>query len=245
MSQNIEVKRFFGGGVAVTDRLTNFDRGLAQGFSSGYGSVNSARRYVRFSKRSLDIVLSILMLPVLLPVIAILYLAVRLDGGAGLFSHARVGRNGQVFQCWKIRTMVPDADKRLQALLAKNPEARAEWNRDHKLQNDPRITAFGNFLRQSSLDELPQIWNVLKGDMSLIGPRPVTETELARYGGHAWAYLAIRPGVTGLWQVSGRNNVSYKERVALDVRYYCELSFGNDLRILFKTVGAVISRTGC
>ncbi|WP_315901587.1 sugar transferase [Salipiger bermudensis] len=207
--------------------------------------LGSAARYNGVQKRVLDLVLSIIMLPALLPVIALLYIAVRLEGGPGFFGHRRVGRDGKTFRCWKIRTMVPDANARLAALLESDPEARAEWERDHKLRNDPRITRLGAFLRKSSLDELPQIWNVLKGEMSLIGPRPVTEPELERYGGQKWVYQSMRPGVTGLWQVSGRNDVSYEERVELDVSYYKELSMISDLRILFRTAGAVMNRTGC
>ncbi|MBE9637055.1 sugar transferase [Salipiger mangrovisoli] len=206
---------------------------------------SSGRLYDRAPKRLLDVVLALTMLPMILPIVALLYVVVRLDGGAGFFGHPRVGRNGETFRCWKLRTMVPDAQERLEHLLATDPIARAEWDKDRKLRNDPRVTRFGDFLRRSSLDELPQIWNVLKGEMSLIGPRPVTLDELDRYGGHKWVYLSLRPGVTGLWQVSGRNDVSYDERVQLDASYYNELGLRSDLRILRQTVGAVLGRTGC
>lgn len=196
-------------------------------------------------KRMVDIGLALLMLPIIIPIVAVLYLPVRREGGPGFFGHARIGRDGAVFRCWKIRTMVPDAQARLEALLASDPAARAEWERDRKLRNDPRVTRLGNFLRRTSLDELPQIWNVLKGDMSLIGPRPVTAEELERYDYHVWAYLAMRPGITGLWQVSGRNDLSYAERVQLDVSYCQSVSFGTDMRILARTAGAVLQRTGC
>ncbi|WP_353475677.1 sugar transferase (plasmid) [Salipiger sp. H15] len=195
-------------------------------------------------KRGLDVVLSLLMLPMLAPVILCLYVAARMDGGPGFFGHARVGRNGELFKCWKIRTMVPDAKERLEELLATDPEARAEWERDQKLRCDPRVTPMGDFLRRSSLDELPQIWNVLRGEMSLIGPRPITEPELERYRSRKWVYLALRPGVTGLWQVSGRNEVSYDERVDLDSEYFHTLSLRSDLSILSRTVGAVLFRSG-
>ena len=154
--------------------------------------------YAGSMKRLFDVVLSLLLLPMIVPIVAILYVLVRRDGGAGFFGHARVGKDGKVFKCWKIRSMVPDAQERLEHLLATDPAARAEWERDRKLRNDPRVTRFGNFLRKSSLDELPQIWNVLRGEMSLIGPRPVTASELDRYGAQAWVYEALRPGVTGL-----------------------------------------------
>ncbi|PSK82498.1 lipopolysaccharide/colanic/teichoic acid biosynthesis glycosyltransferase [Limimaricola soesokkakensis] len=201
--------------------------------------------YNRFAKRLLDLVLVAILLVPLLPVIGTLYLLVRREGGPGFFGHERVGRNGVTFKCWKIRTMVPDAEARLAALLASDPEARAEWERDHKLRDDPRVTRLGALLRKTSLDELPQIWNVLKGEMSLIGPRPVTEAELSRYGHQSWVYLSLRPGVTGLWQVSGRNDIAYDERVALDARYLERLSMPLDLKILIQTVGAVLNRTGC
>jgi len=200
--------------------------------------------YRHRAKRAVDLVLSALSLPVLVPLIAILYFAVRLDGGAGFFGHSRVGRDGVLFRCWKLRTMVPDAQQRLDRLLEEDPVSRAEWERDRKLREDPRITWFGNFLRRTSLDELPQILNVLKGEMSLIGPRPVTVPELERYHRYKWVYLSLRPGITGLWQVSGRNNVSYDTRVQMDAAYFQGLSFLSDIRILFQTVGVLFARTG-
>ncbi|EDQ03422.1 Undecaprenyl phosphate N,N'-diacetylbacillosamine 1-phosphate transferase (plasmid) [Sulfitobacter indolifex] len=207
-----------------------------------YSSAGST--YPQVLKRLFDIVISIIILPILVPIIAALYILVRAPGGPGFFGHQRIGKGGKVFRCWKLRTMVPNAEKRLQALLDRDPEARAEWEQDRKLRNDPRITKFGNFLRKSSLDELPQILNVLKGEMSLIGPRPVTADELAKYGPHRSIYLAMRPGVTGLWQVSGRNGVSYAARVLLDRRYFEEMSLSMDVYILLRTAGAVLSRTG-
>lgn len=195
--------------------------------------------YSQSVKRPLDVAISIVLLPILLPVIFVLYALVRASGGPGFFGHARIGMDGRRFRCWKLRTMVPDAEERLNALLNTDPSARAEWERDRKLRDDPRITKFGDFLRKTSLDELPQIYNVLKGDMSLIGPRPVTAEEIARYGVHKPFYLAMRPGVTGLWQVSGRNDISYSERVALDSRYFREVSLGLDLSILVRTATVV------
>jgi lipopolysaccharide/colanic/teichoic acid biosynthesis glycosyltransferase len=197
------------------------------------------RLRVRISKRVFDIVLSVVLLPVLLPVIAALWVLTRRDGGPGFFGHTRVGLNGRSFKCWKIRSMVVDAEPRLQAHLAENPEAAAEWARDHKLAEDPRITRLGNFLRRSSLDELPQIWNVLKGEMSFVGPRPVTRIEMRKYGHCRTAYLSLKPGITGLWQVSGRNEVSYDERVAMDVQYLQTMSIWTDIKIILKTAGAV------
>jgi exopolysaccharide production protein ExoY len=195
-------------------------------------------------KRPLDFVLAILMLPVLVPVVMALWLIVRRDGGSGFFGHERVGRDGKTFRCWKMRSMEVDAEAKLASFLATNPEAAAEWARDHKLDADPRVTKIGRFLRRSSLDELPQIWNVLRGEMSFVGPRPVVADELARYGASKWVYLQGRPGITGLWQVSGRNDVSYDERVALDQRYGREMGFGLDIKIMAMTAGAVVYGTG-
>ncbi|KIC36398.1 exopolysaccharide biosynthesis protein [Leisingera sp. ANG-M7] len=184
------------------------------------------------------------MLPVLAPVILLLWILARRDGGPGFFGHTRVGRDGRLFKCWKVRSMVADAEARLQAHLDADPAAAAEWERDHKLANDPRISRLGHVLRKTSLDELPQIWNVLKGEMSFVGPRPIVTRELAKYGSSAPAYLAQTPGITGLWQVSGRNDVSYEERVALDVAYLRRRSFPGDLQIILRTGSAVLGRTG-
>ena len=186
-----------------------------------------------------------LLLLLLAPLIGALWLIVRRDGGPGFFGHQRVGRHGRLFRCWKIRSMVPDADARLTRHLAENPAAAAEWARDFKLTDDPRITRLGAFLRRSSLDELPQLWNVLMGQMSLVGPRPVTPAEYASYGRSQRYYSRLRPGLTGLWQVSGRNATGYRARVALDVGYYWRASAMLDLRILLATAGVVLRRTGC
>ena len=200
--------------------------------------------YAKIGKRSFDILLALMLLPILVPVIGALWAVVRLDGGPGFFGHVRIGRNGQAFKCWKVRSMVVDAESRLQSHLDANPEAAAEWERDHKLTNDPRINRLGHILRKTSLDELPQIWNVLKGEMSFVGPRPIVTKELAKYGSGVSAYLAQKPGITGLWQVSGRNDISYEERVALDVSYLSRCSFGLDLKIIVKTGAAVLGTTG-
>lgn len=200
--------------------------------------------YLRWPKRLFDLLLAALILPVLMPVIAVLWALVRLDGGPGFFGHSRIGRGGKVFRCMKIRTMVPDAEGRLATYLAANPEVAAVWAKEFKLENDPRITPIGKFLRKTSLDELPQIWNVIRGEMSFIGPRPVTRPEMEKYGSDARFYKALRPGVTGLWQVSGRNDVSYDERVALDVKYFRTASLAQDVSILFRTAGAVLHMTG-
>lgn len=162
-----------------------------------------------------------------------------------LYGHERLGKNGRRFTCLKFRSMVADSDVVLREHLSNCAEARLEWERDFKLRNDPRITRFGRFIRRTSLDELPQFWNVLKGEMSLVGPRPVTSAEIQRYYGDlADDYFSVRPGITGLWQVSGRSHVTYSERVRLDSRYVRNWSLAGDVVILFKTVFVVISREG-
>ena len=166
------------------------------------------------------------------------------DGAPILYGHYRVGRGGKLFRCLKFRTMLRDSDRVLADLLRDNPKSRAEWETDRKLLNDPRITPVGRFLRISSLDELPQLINVVRGEMLLVGPRPVTVAELTRYGMVRWHYLSVRPGITGLWQISGRNNTTYEERVALDVRYVENRSLRSDLVILLRTISVVILKDG-
>jgi undecaprenyl-phosphate galactose phosphotransferase len=178
------------------------------------------------------------------PLLLAIALAVRCDGGAALFGHRRIGVGGTSFRCWKFRSMVPDAEAVLAHTLATDPEARAEWERDFKLRNDPRVTPLGQFLRKSSLDELPQLFNVLKGEMSLVGPRPIVAAEVERYGLAMEEYRACKPGITGLWQVSGRNDVDYAERVELDRRYAWSWSLKGDLMILVRTLGVVARRSG-
>jgi len=181
----------------------------------------------------------------LLPLMIAVAIAVRLqDGGPALFKHRRIGFNGAAFRCWKFRTMRVDAEERLAELLSRDPEAREEWQRDQKLKNDPRITPLGHFLRKSSLDELPQLINLLRGEMNLVGPRPIVENEIARYGRRYRHYLAVKPGITGLWQVSGRNQVEYRTRVAMDSLYAVRRSVGLDLWIIINTVPAVLFSRG-
>ncbi|MBD3665396.1 sugar transferase [Sulfitobacter aestuariivivens] len=200
--------------------------------------------YLRYGKRILDISLSLAALPLFGPLIGLIWILVRLSGPAGFFAHHRVGRNGVAFSCWKIQTMVPDADRQLADILARDPAAQQEWARTQKLRNDPRTTALGRFLRRTSLDELPQIWNVLRGDMSLVGPRPVTESELARYGVQRHSYLACRPGITGLWQIEGRGDGCYDQRLRLDRRYAQTCGLMQDIGLLLRTTGVVFRSTG-
>ncbi|WP_269533735.1 sugar transferase [Chitinimonas sp. BJYL2] len=198
----------------------------------------------RMLKRSLDIFASLILMMLLALPLLMIAVVLRMQGGPVLFAHWRIGRGGRRFPCYKLRTMLPDAEQRLAALLAESADARQEWARDFKLRKDPRVTPLGEFLRKTSIDELPQLWNVLIGDMSLVGPRPIVAEELARYGPHAPSYLSVRPGITGLWQVSGRNDTSYEHRVSLDVHYVQNWSLGMDCRILVRTIGVVLGRTG-
>ncbi len=200
--------------------------------------------YRDFGKRAFDLAFVVMLSPLLFPVIALLALAVRLDGGAAFFGHKRVGKDGKTFKCWKLRSMVPDAEERLRTYLLENKQEQEFWQANFKLANDPRITRLGRFLRKTSLDELPQFWNVLIGDMSVVGPRPVTREETALYGNAKAVLQTVRPGITGLWQVSGRNAVDYDHRIALDVKYLSVLDFRADIGIIFRTVFVMLKRTG-
>lgn len=196
-------------------------------------------------KRAMDVLGAGAMLAVLAPFMLAIALIIRLDGGPALFGHRRVGRHGREFFCLKFRSMVTDSQARLEALLARDPAARAEWEATQKLKNDPRVTRIGRFLRATSLDELPQLINVLLGQMSLVGPRPVIQSELDRfYGAAAAHYMSVRPGLTGLWQVSGRSDTGYAQRVALDVAYVARPSLWQDVSILLRTPMVVLSRRG-
>ncbi|CAE6812627.1 hypothetical protein R70006_05834 [Paraburkholderia domus] len=197
-----------------------------------------------FTKRALDIVGASALLLTLCPIFLVIGCVVLSDGGPAFFGHTRVGKGGRPFRCLKFRSMVPKADVVLAQLLATDASAREEWNRDFKLKNDVRITSVGRFLRTTSLDELPQLWNILRGDMSLVGPRPIVNEELERYGADAYYYLSVRPGLTGLWQVSGRNNIDYPSRVALDVTYVKERSTLLDIGILLRTFKVVFDGRG-
>jgi exopolysaccharide production protein ExoY len=195
--------------------------------------------------RLLDITVSLLAILLLAPVFIGVALAVRLTSrGPILFAHRRIGLGGATFPCLKFRTMVIDAEARLREILESDPAAREEWARDHKLRRDPRITPIGRFLRGSSLDELPQLLNVLRGEMSLVGPRPIVAGEIGRYGRYYGHYCQCRPGITGLWQVSGRNNVSYRRRVAMDVCYVSNRNLAFNMRIMLLTVPMVLLARG-
>ncbi len=193
-------------------------------------------------KMIFDWLLVLASLPVVVPLVGVLAILVALDGSTPFYRQRRVGRNGRIFNMWKIRTMVPDAEDILQEYLEQNTGAREEWEHKQKLRYDPRITRLGCFLRKSSIDELPQLWNVLRGDMSLIGPRPMMIDQQARYPGAA--YYHLRPGITGLWQVSDRNESNFSERAKFDTDYYYNLSLKTDLSIFVRTIITVLRGTG-
>lgn len=198
--------------------------------------------YRNHGKRAIDLALVLLSAPFVLPLIAILALLAATDGHRPFYRQARIGRNGRVFHILKLRTMVARADELLEQHLAADPAARREWDETQKLKHDPRVTRVGQILRASSLDELPQLWNVLRGDMALIGPRPMIPCQQALYPGTA--YYRLRPGISGLWQVSERNESSFAERARFDTEYDRTLSLRADLAILWRTAGVVLRCTG-
>src|SRR6516225_1644154 len=193
------------------------------------------------TKRVIDILLALFGIFLLAPLLIICFIAVvSTSPGPALFRHRRVGFNGKPFNCLKFRTMATDAPERLQQVLESDPTAAAEWATNYKLRYDPRITIMGAILRKSSLDELPQLFNVLRGDMSIVGPRPITQDELIRYASSAGAYMACRPGITGLWQISGRSTTTYSKRVACDMYYAQNWSVALDAKILVVTLPALL-----
>ena len=198
------------------------------------------------TKRALDVlgagVLAVVFSPLILAIVIVAL--IRREPGSIIYKHRRIGQDGHAFECLKFRTMVPNADQVLRELLERDPAIEAEWVRDHKLRCDPRVTRLGGFLRRTSLDELPQLWNVMRGEMSLVGPRPVVREELFRYGRNVRAYLSAKPGITGLWQVKGRNDTDYRRRVVLDTWYVRNRNLLLDLYILFKTTRVVLGGSG-
>ena len=206
---------------------------------------NNLRRWpARLTKRLFDTALAALLIVLLSPIMLFIAIALKLEGGSVFFAHVRVGKKGKLFNCFKFRSMVPNADQALTNLLESNPDLQAQWLKEHKLKDDPRVSPLGAFLRRTSMDELPQLFNVLKSEMSLVGPRPIVEEELEKYGLEKSYYLMVRPGMTGLWQVSGRNDVDYDTRVYLDAWYVKNWSLWYDLAILVKTFKVVLWRRG-
>lgn len=201
----------------------------------------------KFTKRIIDIIGSIIGILILIPTTLIIYLARKVlkeDKGPLFYEQLRYGKNGKVFRLYKFRSMCIGADKKLKEYLENNDEAREEFEKTHKLQNDPRITKIGNFLRKSSLDELPQMINILKGDMSFVGPRPVVEKEVEEHGTNKDKFLSVRPGLTGYWQVNGRSNTTYEERMKMELYYVDNCSLWLDIKIFFKTFITVFKKEG-
>ena len=207
------------------------------------GASGSNRFYRDRAKRVIDVTVVLLAFGPVLLTVGLLAILIALDGANPFYSQRRVGRGGRVFRMWKLRTMVPDADAVLDAHLASDPGLRAHWDRHQKLPRDPRVTTIGGMLRKCSLDELPQVLNVLWGDMSLVGPRPMTEEQRAMYPGAD--YFLMRPGMTGLWQVSARHDSSFADRAWFDGTYFHSQSLRTDLGVLARTVGVVLRGTGC
>ena len=206
---------------------------------------NLSRWYNRWIKFVFDVVVTAIGTILISPIFLALCICVAIDNkGKVIFAHQRVGRNGKLFPCYKFQTMIPNAQQVLEEYLENDPQARLEWETNFKLSNDPRVTKLGAVLRKTSLDELPQIFNVLKGEMSLVGPRPVVQAELAKYGDNKKEYLMVRPGITGMWQASGRSDTTYEERVAMDTWYVRNWSLWIDLKYLYRTFAAVISKKG-
>jgi exopolysaccharide biosynthesis polyprenyl glycosylphosphotransferase len=218
------------------------------GASFGHSTARNARELPRAGaavKRCFDVVAAVTFFVVFLPLLLLIALAVCLTSrGPIVYAQDRIGLHGRSFRFYKFRSMVVNSDEVFSAFLDSCPEARTQWEQYQKLENDPRITRFGRFIRRTSLDELPQFWNVLKGDMSIVGPRPCMPSQRALYGTCWAAYCAVKPGLTGLWQVSGRNWLTYDQRVLLDVKYVRDWSIALDLRILIKTVNVVLTGHG-
>jgi Undecaprenyl-phosphate galactose phosphotransferase WbaP len=236
-------------GVADSDSLYGYSGTL-------YSSIGLVSRHApslapaesfryRSIKRALDVMLAVGSLPVVLPLILIVAVIVKMTSpGPVFFSHRRICRSGSFFSMWKFRTMCVNSAEVLERYLAEHPEAKSEWTKNHKLRFDPRVTSVGGFLRRYSLDELPQIWNVFTGRMSMVGPRPIVAAEVEKYGQHFSCYCRVKPGVTGLWQVSGRSRLTYDQRVELDCEYVEHWSLLRDLKILCCTLQSVVDRDG-
>lgn len=212
----------------------------------GFASVhNLTKQLYLFVKRSMDLLLLLLSSPIVIPLVIVISIVVKITSpGPVFYGHKRIGKNGKEFKCWKFRSMVIDADKQLEKILAENPEMKAEWEKDRKFTNDPRVTKIGKFLRRTSIDEIPQLFNILTGEMSFIGPRPVTSPELTKYGSKSDYILSVKPGLSGMWQISGRSDTGYEERITLDSYYIQNWSFWLDIWILIKTIYVVIKGKG-
>lgn len=228
--------------MASHDRSLRLYADIVTGFPAQTNDLQHSSVYSDTVKPILDKVLALIALIPACVIMALVIPFILLDGGPAFYRQARVGQNGRGFSILKLRSMVPNADEILEAYLAENATARAEWDRNQKLRYDPRITWIGRIIRKSSIDELPQIFNVLRGEMALVGPRPMMPSQRKLYPGVA--YYALRPGITGFWQTSERNESSFAERAYFDTSYYQQVSLWTDVRVMFKTVGVVIAGTG-
>ncbi|WP_333830532.1 sugar transferase [Pararhodobacter sp.] len=218
---------------------------IVQPLTTQYYQHPTRSRLSRASKLVLDRLMALFAIAFFAPFfLTVAVLILIFDGSPVVYSQLRVGRGGRLFRCHKFRTMVKNADRALHDLLEADPAARQEWDLTQKLTKDPRISCLGAFLRKTSLDELPQFWNVLKGDMSIVGPRPIVTSEIRHYGDRIGDYLSVRPGITGLWQVSGRSDTSYEQRVSLDCAYVAQQSTLFDMSIIVRTIGVVLLRKG-
>lgn len=235
--------------IVISKNQTNFtftqhlkDIAGIIGFSSTH---NLTFKHNLFFKRFLDLFIIFMFLPILIPLMLILCILTKVTSKGPIFyGHPRIGKNGKPFKCWKFRSMCINSQEILKEILETNPQMRAEWEKDHKFVNDPRVTKFGKFLRKTSLDELPQIINILVGDMSFIGPRPVTEEELSKYGEFKDYVLSVLPGISGMWQISGRSDTGYEERVSFDTYYIQNWSIWLDIWIIIKTIWVVLIHKG-
>lgn len=249
-SDVLEIKKFFRYTIVVSEQLNSTMSGAPHLRDIAGIVAFSSTNYLTkiqslFAKRAFDIAIILFTLPLTLPVCLLTALFVKLTSpGPILYGHKRVGRNGKEFKCWKFRSMYINADQQLEKILAENPEMRKQWEKDRKLENDPRVTPFGKFIRKTSLDELPQLINIFVGQMSFVGPRPVMQDELERYGKKADYILSVLPGLSGMWQTSGRSDTAYEDRVTLDAYYIQNWSIWLDIWILIKTVWVVLCGKG-
>ncbi len=226
-------------------RLQRSNEPIGIDLYGGTGKTYGSNKESASVKRVFDFALALIALIFLAPFIALFALFIWMqDGKAPIFGHNRYGKNGRVFRCYKLRSMVPDAKEQLAHILATDPAAKKEWDETQKLTNDPRITRLGKFIRATSIDELPQLWNIIRGDMAIVGPRPIVQNEIAKYGEWFGHYSSVRPGLTGLWQIKGRSDTTYEERIAFDVEYVQNQSFMNDLVIIIRTVPAILMSRG-
>ena len=245
-----EMKKFFRYTVVVSGQLDSMMSGAPHlrdiAGIVAFSSTNYLTKIQSWvAKRSFDLAIIIFTLPLTLPISLLVALLVKMTSpGPVLYGHKRVGLNGKEFKCWKFRSMYIDADKQLKKILAENPKMKKQWDKERKLENDPRVTPFGKFIRKASLDELPQLINIFVGQMSFVGPRPVMQDELERYGKKADYILSVMPGLSGMWQTSGRSDTAYEDRVTLDAYYIQNWSIWLDIWILIKTVWVVLAGKG-